>query len=171
MEVPNSAFKGNVGTSWTNGAQLSLSATITSGGTGGNPGGNGIGQSWECYGWNSDGSCRFETDVSGNLGTIQANWQKSTAWASVSTDIEYSPGSTIISSLDKYAANSSGMLMGYPISTSGTCCLELVITDSKTNSVPASEALAGKQGLSEPALKRLREIERKQKAAIAARAK
>jgi hypothetical protein len=31
MEVPNSAFKGNVGTSWTNGSQLSLSATITSG--------------------------------------------------------------------------------------------------------------------------------------------
>jgi hypothetical protein len=174
-EVPNSTFRGAVGTSWTNNAILTLNAQLISDG-------GGYGKAWYCNAWDSSGNCSNETPVypvngSPNqaIGLINVVWQKSTAWADLASTIDYVPGSTTVSSLDKYAEDSTGVVMGYPVSASGTCCLALLITDSKTNTVPspvlASETMAGKQGLSEPALKRLREIERKQKAAIAARAK
>jgi hypothetical protein len=173
-EIPNDKWKGNVGTSWTSGSVVTIGAV---GGVALLPGDGVYGAAWYCEAWDDSGNCSDEVDIppsSQDIGWLSLTLTKVPVEATFSNSITYQPGTTTQLELWKFTADSTGNFQdsigngANPISTNGTCCLAIETSITKTNAV-ASQVIGDK--LSEPALKRLREIERKQKAAIAARAK
>ena len=157
-EVPNSTFKGGVGSNWTNNAVMTLADTyLVSDGL--------YGLAWDCYAWDDSGNCTDQITVhpvngspNNSIGMINMNWKKVTVAAQISTVLTYEPGTTSTYIVGKFTAQSTGTIIGTPISTNGTCCLAYVQSVTKTNAV-ASQILADK--LSPNAIKHLKAIENK----------
>jgi hypothetical protein len=166
-EIPDRFFTGDVGPNWlttTRNVILNTAVLVS------NEAGY-AGESWLCYSWDDNGNCSDEkplTIPSGSDGWISITWHKALVEAQIQSVTTYVPGTTSQQIIGKFTADSTGTVFEVPIATNGTCCLAYTQSISKTNTV-ASVVLADK--LSEPSLRRLRAIERAQKAAIAARAK
>ena len=183
MEVSNPAFKGNVGAGYTNGAVLTLNATITSGSQYGN--------SYYCYAWDSDGNCTNEVDIVApgctsatcptEVGTVDVTFTKIEEDASLSNNTNFTNSSGTItesqSISDQFSEMASGTVIGVSFSQPSWCCMGFAETITTTSTAkaavvkPVSQLLAQNGKVPEKVLRRLRALERAQKTAIAARAK
>jgi hypothetical protein len=192
MEVPNSAFTGNITLSYTAANTLKVNSSITSG--------TAYGTSYYCYAWDSAASCTDEVDLVAQgctaascpiqVGTIvmiftktplyydeQTNTQKTLLNGVTQQTINYS----YLFSDEASATNIVGANFtladddanpGAEVPTS--CCMAVNETYVKTTAAaaaaalrPASEVFAGQ--LSEKVLRRFKAVERIRQAAIASR--
>jgi hypothetical protein len=183
MEVAQSDFKGNVGASYTNGAVLTLAATITSG--------SNYGNSYYCYAWDSDGDCTDEVGIVApdctsatcptEVGTINVTFTKIEGDASLSSTTNFGNASGTITEAqsisDQFSEMAGGTVIGSSLSQPSWCCMGFAETVTTTSAAPAaavkpaSELLAQSGKISDKVLRRLRALERVQSAPIAARAK
>jgi hypothetical protein len=176
MMIPDSAFKGNVGASYTNGAVLTVNATVTSG----SPSGN----SYYCYAWDSDGDCTDAVYITGTVGSVEATFTKYELAANVTDSYGTSASGTVQTIEDWFDDQAYGNVIGVSFGVTDSCCLdfdETSTTATPTNAtanvatanlaLKPSEIVARTGKVPEKVLRRLRALERAQKAAIAARAK